>query len=277
MAEKPKRPSMVTKFCFTLNNYTDEEYVALTSEEFTKKCKFLVIGKETGANGTPHLQGYVNLVKKMAFNSLKKLVPRAHIEKANGNDEQNYAYCTKDDKNAFVYGEIQFRGKRNDLRLACNMIINKAPMAEVAKEYPCVYVQYNKGLVAFREILQPDRDPDDPPSTVWLWGLAGVGKTRLVFDQSPKGDVYVKDGTQWWDGYSHQSVVLIDDFDGHWPYRDFLRLLDRYPYQGQFKGGYVKINSPIIVITCEFPPEHFWQGNELAQVTRRLEQVVHME
>jgi len=51
-----------------------------------------------------------------------------------------------------------------------------------------------------------------------------------------------------------------------------LRLLDKYPYQGQIKGGYVKINSNII-ITCEFPPEYFWKGNELAQITRRINKI----
>ena len=82
----------------------------------------------------------------------------------------------------------------------------------------------------------------------------------------------MKDGTPWWDGYTNQDVILIDDFDGKWPFRDLLRLLDRYPYQGQIKGGYVKINSPHIYITCEFPPADIYQpGNELNQIIRRLD------
>jgi hypothetical protein len=64
---------------------------------------------------------------------------------------------------------------------------------------------------------------------------------------------------------------VIDDFDGKWPYRDLLRLLDRYVYQGQIKGGYVHINSDYIIITCEHRPEEYWSGNELTQVRRRLD------
>jgi len=80
----------------------------------------------------------------------------------------------------------------------------------------------------------------------------------------------------WWDGYEQQEAIIIDDFDGKWPYRDLLRLLDRYPYQGQFKGGYFKVNSPYIYITCEFAPSYFWQGNEYAQVFRRLKEVKYV-
>lgn len=100
---------------------------------------------------------------------------------------------------------------------------------------------------------------------------------------------YIKDGTQWWDEYEQQEAIIIDDFDGKWPFRDLLRLLDRYPYQGQFKGGYVPINSPFIYITCEHPPDWFWgpmakapltgdrSANELAQMLRRIDEIVHVE
>lgn len=266
-----KTDTRVTKFCFTLNNYTPEEYQSLVA--CSNKCKFLVIGKEIGANGTPHLQGYANLVKQSRFSAIKKFMPRAHIEKANGSDHDNLNYCTKQDKNAYVWGEPQTRGKRNDLKKATDMVLAKAPMAEVARQQPEVFVKYNKGLKVLAETLEPDRKPDDPPTTLWLWGESGVGKTRFAYDQLPAEQIYIKDGTQWWDGYTHQQCILIDDFDGRWPFKDLLRLLDRYPYQGQFKGGYCRVNSPIIIITCEFPPSHFWFGSDLKQVMRRLEYV----
>lgn len=269
-----KQANMVQKVCFTLNNYTEAEYRLIL--DMRNKCKFLVVGKEVGENGTPHLQGYANFDKRTRFTALKKLMPRAHIEKANGTDQQNLEYCTKQDKEAFVHGEPQSSGKRNDLKKVCEAVLEKKTIAEVATAFPEVYVKYSRGIEHLVSLLHKKRDVNDPPLISWIWGAAGVGKTRIAYDQLPHDEIYMKDGTQWWDGYTQQQCILIDDFDGKWPFRDFLRLLDRYPYRGQFKGGYVEINSPIIIITCEFPPDKFWQDNALAQVTRRIPHIIHL-
>ena len=73
-------------FVFTLNNYTDDEFMLIKE----LKYKYIVIGDEIGENGTPHLQGYVNFSSPISFNTIKKAMPRAHIETAKGNARQNY-------------------------------------------------------------------------------------------------------------------------------------------------------------------------------------------
>lgn len=52
----------VRRFCFTLNNYTKEE------EDYLQAfpCTWLVMGKEVGESGTPHLQGEVIATEKNA-------------------------------------------------------------------------------------------------------------------------------------------------------------------------------------------------------------------
>lgn len=46
----------IRRAVFTLNNFTDEEYDYMTAR-FAPKTVWMVIGKEVGEEGTPHLQG----------------------------------------------------------------------------------------------------------------------------------------------------------------------------------------------------------------------------
>lgn len=82
-------------WCFTLNNYSDEEFCALKNFGHSNTVKF-IIGKEVGSEGTPHLQGYYYFKNPREFKSVKSLNERLHIEKAKGNPQQNFKYCSKE-------------------------------------------------------------------------------------------------------------------------------------------------------------------------------------
>lgn len=253
-------------FCFTLNNF-DENEIELISN---LKCKYCIFGKEKGENGTPHLQGYIMFNNARSFNSVKKLIPRAHIEVAKGSPYSNFEYCSKDNNFIEIGNRPKGQGKRSDIDNIKDLVksgCNETDLFESAGSFQA----FRFGQVG-RTLYTEHRK--EAPCTIWLWGLSGVGKTKFAFDNSK--DVYIKDHTKWWDMYNQNETILIDDFDGSWHYRDLLRLLDRYPYSGQIKGGYVKINSPIIIISCEHPPSYFWSGNELTQIIRRLCNVVEL-
>lgn len=262
------------KFCFTLNNYSEAEEQAIRTH-VTLRAAYAIVGHEVGEKGTPHLQGYVNLKKQSRFSTIKKMIPRAHIEKARGTDQDNKAYCSKAG-NFWEVGELQTAGKRNDLTAPCEALKAGQKLTAVAAANPEIFVKHHRGLEALAALVQKPRDPDNPPVVMWIYGPAGVGKTRFVFDSIAHSQIYMKDSTVWWNGYEQQYCICLDDFDNGIPYRDLLRLLDRYPYQAQIKGGYVNINSPVIIITCEFPPSHYWVENTFTQVRRRLTHVVHM-
>lgn len=92
-----KRDNPKTRWCFTLNNYDDESIQLLQTQLTADNCTYAVVGKEVGESGTPHLQGYVHLKKKIRFSSIKTLLPNGcHIEAARGTDQQNETYCSKD-------------------------------------------------------------------------------------------------------------------------------------------------------------------------------------
>jgi len=63
-------------YVYTLNNYTKEEEEAVQA----LPCSYHVYGRETGDSGTPHLQGFLHFPNARSFPSVKKLIPRAHLE-----------------------------------------------------------------------------------------------------------------------------------------------------------------------------------------------------
>lgn len=82
-------------WCFTLNNWTEEEKTQLTLE-FTKACQKFVFQPEVGESGTPHLQGVISFKNARRLSSLKKFNARIHWERCR-NVEASYDYCQKED------------------------------------------------------------------------------------------------------------------------------------------------------------------------------------
>lgn len=256
---------------FTLNNWNQEEKISI---ENWKYVKHITIGEEIApTTGTPHLQGYVEWTSDRTFNTIKKLNPRISWRPADASAEANIKYCSKDGI-VTSKGEPHNneQGKRNDILAAKEILDNGGSILDIAENNYATFINNHKALEAYQMLRLRARTTK--PTITWLWGKAGVGKTKWAVETNES--FYIKDSTQWWNGYLQQKVIIIDDFDSKWPYRDLLRLLDRYPYAGQFKGGYVNINSPCIYITCEYPPQHFWSNNELAQVTRRLDSIIEI-
>lgn len=99
-----KRCTASKKWCFTLNN-PDGSMAPLLEEMFkNKKCKY-VFQEETGEEGTPHLQGYVEFeskVRPIECIGIKQI----HWEKTR-DDKASIKYCCKSDtRTGNVYTNI---------------------------------------------------------------------------------------------------------------------------------------------------------------------------
>lgn len=79
--------------CLTINNYTDEDVVQklLNDDRFS----YIVVGREVGASGTPHLQCYAEFPTGRRWKKLAKEY-KAHIEPRRGTAYQASEYCKKD-------------------------------------------------------------------------------------------------------------------------------------------------------------------------------------
>lgn len=257
-------------WAFTINNHTFEDLShMLDNMDADYWCFGFEHEKDDKGVSTPHLQGYAQWkTTSIRFSYIKNIIPRAHIEKAIKPANVNITYCSKEG-DFYEFGKRPSQGARQDLT-DVRVCLETQPIDVVSRDHFNTFLKYGKMMMTYQYLQQQDRT--EPPIVEWVFGPTGSGKSSYAYSKSQS--VYFKDHTQWWDGYTQQNVIVIDDFDTRWPFRDLLKLLDRYPYQGQIKGGYVKINSPNIIITCDRTMEQLYKKiltrHELAQLKRRI-------
>jgi hypothetical protein len=102
-------------WCFTLNNYTEEDLERLPLLVTQNECSYLIYGKEVGESGTPHLQGFVSFTRRVYLTDVKKRISRtAHFELSRLVPE-SIEYCKKDN-DVYEYGTPPVgQGKRSDI------------------------------------------------------------------------------------------------------------------------------------------------------------------
>ncbi|AIF76267.1 Rep [Pollentivirus pleritis] len=258
-------------FVFTLNNYTEDEYNFIKNFE---QAQYIIIGKETGAQGTPHLQGYMELKKQVRFNTVKSVFPRMHIEPRRGTQKQAVDYCKKE-KNFIEVGKAKMGGIRNDV--ASVIEFKNSSFKSFFESSPGADIQAFNLLGKIKTYMEEKRDYKT--FVIWCYGPSGSGKSRWAYEISRKYNPYFKDDTKWWDGYDNNSVTILDDFRAsNMKFNTLLKLLDRYPYLIEIKGGYRQFVSSIIIITCIQKHEDTYKILEndepLNQLTRRINKIM---
>lgn len=83
---------------FTQNNYTPEQIAEIDQWVAEEKCQYVAYSKETGASGTPHLQGHVKFKLQKTLGAVRALLPKAHWETMKGTWAQSDKYINKETK-----------------------------------------------------------------------------------------------------------------------------------------------------------------------------------
>lgn len=135
-----------TRYCFTLNNYSDAEVQKL--RDLGLCCRYLVFGREVGDSGTPHLQGFVIFDRAVRFARAKRaLGDRCHIEQARGPTSAAAQYCRKDGDYEEFGTEPTPQGKTNRFEDFKEWVLSqpsKPTAALVAERFPSIYLQYGR-------------------------------------------------------------------------------------------------------------------------------------
>lgn len=262
-------------WCFTLNNYTEQEL-----ESVREICdqhdvvKYVCFAQETGAAGTPHLQGYMGYLDPQRLARCKKLIPRAHFQQMRGNMAQNAAYCSKQGKME-VYGnppedpgfkEINrwqrafdsaasgnFEEIPADLRLRYYGLLNR-----IRDDYATVPAMYEGELHV---------------KNFWIWGPPGTGKSKKA-REILAGDFYYKNLNKWWCGFRGGNVLIEEYSPDVRGLESFMKIwCDRYPFRGEMKGGSRQIMPGKVVVTSNYSIDECFAGRDGEAIKRRFTEI----
>lgn len=273
-------------YCFTLNHYTEEdEHQCLAIPWEVKSCRYICVGREIGdKNGIPHLQGYISFHTLKSMKQLTELFPRASWRTRKGTPEQASVYCKKDG-DYFEWGTLPMDGSAKGRAGADAMeelmghviecvrngdiegIPKRATHFIKAAQYRVLLEQQQR-----RNLATIDGELDNE----WRWGEAGVGKSKPARDANP--DAYLKMCNKWWDGYTGQEVVIIEDFDpDHKCLAHHLKIwADRYKFPAEIKGGKIDIRPKKIIITSNYHPSAIFEREQDLKAIMRRFKVTHV-
>lgn len=243
---KPLQVSPSNSWCFTLNNYTDDEYSSIVSI-LDEKYEY-VIGKEIGESGTPHLQGYIALKdkkKKFRMTLFENCCIRDNVKsmrcfRAKGSREHNLDYCSKD----------------------CSFITNIVLPKKVK-----IFEDWSNYPWALDLIKVIQGEPEDR-KIYWIWGKQGGGKTAFIKYCIIKfGGILIsgsasnmKNGIVEYQKNNGVLPTLIMNnmgFDTNMEkvsYKGYEEVKDMCFYSGKYEGGMVCGNEPHMIIFANAPP-----------------------
>lgn len=231
-----KQLSASKRWCFTLNNYKEIDYMLLKESFSANSSDKWIIGKEVGEGGTPHLQGYIEKEKRFRWTELN--LPKCiHWEKCKGSLDDNIKYCSKE----------------NNFEHSKNIRVKKPlKILEKSKLY-----KWQENIISIVE-----SEPDDR-TIHWFWEPIGnIGKTTFCkYLSATYGAIPIE-------GKKNDILYCASEYESEIYIFDFERSMEDFVSYGaieKIKNGYYMCskyeskpiirNSPHIIIFANFPPD----------------------
>lgn len=277
----------------TINNPTEEDREEC--RKIAEECNYSIFADEVGENGTPHIQGFIQLKVSKRRSAVARMLTRANLEACNGTAEQCAAYCKKGKQPKAEWNEFGTEGPNYGVDIGFTVETGRLVATRNRRTHPTTKEEYthlidcakkhrfdeiDHGMFVryhstIKRIAQdnPEKIEDLPYVTGhWYYGPPGTGKSSTARMEHP-GGFYDKPCNKWWDGYRNEDVVIIDDFDlNHKVLATFIkRWTDRYSFPAEMKGTTIQIRPLKVVITSNYTPEEIWADDPTtaAAVRRR--------
>lgn len=269
---------MQTKKIFEKNNISKSKTWRITDYDTSeRRIQFykdlekgrLAVGKEVcPTSGREHLQVFITFKRTYAFPGLKKILgDKVHIEAGKVLD---WNYELKEMN--YIIEDNSKQGKRNDLSKIKTMCDEGKGIRDIIDEVNYQGVRHAELYLKYKEKKRYFK-----PKVYWIYGATGVGKSKFVYDKHGD-DVFAPINFKWWEGYDAHKVVIIDDYRRDFcKFHELLKLLDRYPYRVETKGGSRQLLAEYIYITTPHSIDETF-GNrcdeDINQLKRRVEEEI---
>lgn len=166
------RGSGAKRWCFTINNPTEDDEQLLGDFAEGERCEYLVYGDETGEQGTRHFQGYLVLKNRQNMGWLKNhFHSTCHLEISRGTPKEASDYCKKDGEYE-EFGELpsgavgnnkQFEELRDWAKSK-----DKCPSEkEVAENFPALWCRYRRSVMDLVRMFAPQPNLQSGDMRAW--------------------------------------------------------------------------------------------------------------
>jgi len=111
----------------------------------------------------------------------------------------------------------------------------------------------------------------------WIYGEPGIGKTSRALAEDP--NLYEKDKTKFWNGYTTQETVLIDDLeqDERFMLGILKKICQEKPFMAEDKFGQMRpVRPKKIIVTSNFHFNEIWEKEVDRKALARRFKVHHL-
>lgn len=212
-----------------------------------------------------HLQGWIQVYKQSRFKKIIELLGgNVWVNVAKGTIDQVKDYCKKDGKYTGLGTSVRQGQKLEGIienYEAGNSILDIAINDEQK------YLKYHAGISKIYSMLddQTKGSVNREMHNFIIWGDSGTGKTTAIENKHGIENCYLlgdPDGdNKCWNGYTGQSVLILDEFYSWIKISTMLRMLDGRPYQcrglcvsryAEFTHIYITLNEdPLKVLYAQ--------------------------
>lgn len=160
-------------WCFTVNNPTDESRLIVAQLIENPIVSYVIVGREVGEQGTPHLQGFFSLTARKRFAQVKALfgTVNPHLE-VSRNIRASIQYCKKEG-DYDEYGSQQSRqGERSDLEAFKEDVKQgNTDLKSIIELHSDVYAKYTRFVIDYVNLHKPKRKIDSHELHSWQQDL----------------------------------------------------------------------------------------------------------